>query len=225
MRIEPLAVALGAAPAGEISLRARLREGPAAGIVDALDGLVVLLLLQQPRVPLGAGRAILVGSARFAVDGMSGASQEQKTGKHRSRRRQAHCSIHPAANPHRGCYAAAQAVQTGLPTAAPTKNPEQSVLDFAAAVQPAALAGRCHAAGARRMECGMGLMSLGQIFEKYVPHVHSDVSRVERQHAADVERIARSLALQGGAPAEQWPLFVGPAETLIRFSRQWTNIC
>jgi hypothetical protein len=71
----------------------------------------------------------------------------------------------------------------------------------------------------------MGL-NIRQFFGDHVPHPqHAGLLASDRQHLSDVERIAAALAEQAGAPSDEWPFFVEPAESLIRLSRRWTEGC
>jgi hypothetical protein len=70
----------------------------------------------------------------------------------------------------------------------------------------------------------MGFSNVRQFFGSHVPHLHHvGLSASDQRHLEDVERIAHSLAKQAGAPADEWPFFVEPAESLIRLSRRWTE--
>jgi len=71
----------------------------------------------------------------------------------------------------------------------------------------------------------MGLISINQFFAKHTSLAPSPLTETDQRNIADIERIARSLAEQGGAPAQDWPLFVEPAESLVRLSKKWTEIC
>lgn len=42
---------------------------------------------------------------------------------------------------------------------------------------------------------------------------------------ADIERMAKTLAGQNGAPKQEWPRFVDTAQSLIRLSQRWTQGC
>jgi hypothetical protein len=73
----------------------------------------------------------------------------------------------------------------------------------------------------------MSLMTIGGFLHKVVPHhlPTQGLTGKNQQHVMDVERIARTLAHQGNAPDDAWPMFVEPAEAMIRLSRRWTEIC
>ena len=49
----------------------------------------------------------------------------------------------------------------------------------------------------------------------------SKLSYADPRHLADAHRIARLLARRHGASEEKWPLFVEPAEELIKHSQSW----
>lgn len=69
----------------------------------------------------------------------------------------------------------------------------------------------------------MGLMTISQFFGKRTSLAPFQLSEADQRHLSDVERIAKTLAKQGGAPADEWPFFVEPAESLIRLSIRWTE--
>jgi hypothetical protein len=73
----------------------------------------------------------------------------------------------------------------------------------------------------------MSLMTIGEFLHKVVPHhlPTQGLTGANQQHVADVERIARTLAHQNNAPDDAWPMFVEPAETMIRLSRRWAEVC
>jgi hypothetical protein len=72
----------------------------------------------------------------------------------------------------------------------------------------------------------MGLNNVRQFFGSQLPHPqHVGLSASDQRHLEDVERIAHSLAKQAGAPPDEWPFFVEPAESLMRLSRRWTEAC
>jgi len=71
----------------------------------------------------------------------------------------------------------------------------------------------------------MSLITIGEFLHKVVPRPARSLTGESRQHLADVERIARSLAGQNNAPADAWSLFVEPAETMIRTGRRWSEPC
>ena len=72
----------------------------------------------------------------------------------------------------------------------------------------------------------MGLVNFRQFFGSQVRHPHHAVLLDrDREHLEDIERIAATLAIQGGAPASEWPFFVEAAESLVRLSRRWTAGC
>jgi hypothetical protein len=69
-------------------------------------------------------------------------------------------------------------------------------------------------------------MNFREFFGGHVPHPRQCGLRdSDRRHLEDVEAIAKSLAKQGGAPPDEWPFFVEPAESLIRLSIRWTEGC
>jgi len=70
------------------------------------------------------------------------------------------------------------------------------------------------------------MINVGQLLRTRIQHPpHTALTAADRRHLQDVERIAEALARQAGAPAEEWPFFVEPAESLIRLSQRWTNGC
>lgn len=70
----------------------------------------------------------------------------------------------------------------------------------------------------------MGLLNFRQFFGPHVPHPHhAGLNSSDRHHLEDVERIAETLAKQAGAPADEWPFYVEPAESLIRLSQRWMD--
>ena len=69
----------------------------------------------------------------------------------------------------------------------------------------------------------MGLMNIGHFFSKQVLLAPLHLFDTDDQHRDDIERIAKTLAVQGGAPGHEWPRFVEPAETLVRLSTCWTE--
>jgi hypothetical protein len=71
----------------------------------------------------------------------------------------------------------------------------------------------------------MGVMGISHFFAKRHPNIHQGLTDVDQHHLSDVERIAKTLAKQGGAPADEWPFFVEPAEALVRLSMRWTTGC
>ena len=65
----------------------------------------------------------------------------------------------------------------------------------------------------------MGLMNFREFFGGHVPHPRQCGLRdSDRRHLEDVEAIAKSLAKQGGAPPDEWPFFVEPAEFLLQLT-------
>jgi hypothetical protein len=74
----------------------------------------------------------------------------------------------------------------------------------------------------------MGLMDIGQYFRKHTAHPfaahshhHDGLDPADDRHLDDVERIARALAHQGGAPADEWPFFTEAAESYMRLSAKY----
>lgn len=73
----------------------------------------------------------------------------------------------------------------------------------------------------------MSLMSIGEFLHKVIPHrapAHG-LTGENRRHVTDVGRIAKTLASQNNAPESAWPMFVEPAEGMIRLSRRWSDVC
>jgi hypothetical protein len=73
----------------------------------------------------------------------------------------------------------------------------------------------------------MSLTTITEFLHKVVPYHLPTQGLIgeTQQHVADVERIARTLAHQSNAPDDAWPMFVEPAETMIRLSRRWAEVC
>lgn len=71
----------------------------------------------------------------------------------------------------------------------------------------------------------MGLIEIGQFFGKHISLAPTRAADNAQAPLSDVERIAQAIAVQNGAPATSWPLFVHQAETLIGWSERWMERC